>query len=170
MPSSAAKEALAALKLKLARRIRFVYEHAALDCGRCQNAVCCTDAHFVNVHITRLEAELIQERLEQLGPEVRAAALARAAAVVEQYQLSDAGDTYLQTYSCPLYQKGAGCLVHGGGGKPAPCVHHACYERREDVPPASLLADAEAEIEGLNREAYAEEPRWRPLPLWLTKG
>ncbi|MBA2734562.1 MAG: hypothetical protein H0U54_17005, partial [Acidobacteria bacterium] len=46
--------------------IKLNYEHAAEDCGTCPTrGVCCTDAHFVNVHITRLEAVAIRETLRR---------------------------------------------------------------------------------------------------------
>ena len=169
-------------KLRLQRRVAFTYEHAARDCRSCPApAPCCTDVHFVNVHITWLEARAIEEKLAELPEETRQAVRLRARAAVETYQLSDEGDTYARSYSCPLYVAGTGCLVHQGGAKPAPCIHHACYDDPRDGPPDSLQLALEAEIEALNREATLElnppaaalnaehEPcRWRPLPLWLA--
>src|SRR5437868_2724647 len=44
--------------------IKLVYEPAARSCRTCPTpGVCCTDAHFVNVHITRLEAVAIRDTL-----------------------------------------------------------------------------------------------------------
>ena len=44
--------------------IKLVYEPAARSCRACLTpGVCCTDAHFVNVHITRLEAVAIRDTL-----------------------------------------------------------------------------------------------------------
>ncbi len=44
--------------------VKLNFEHAARDCRACPTpGVCCTDAHFVNVHITRLEAVAIRETL-----------------------------------------------------------------------------------------------------------
>ncbi|MBA2734572.1 MAG: hypothetical protein H0U54_17055, partial [Acidobacteria bacterium] len=46
--------------------IKLNYEQAAENCGTCPTrGVCCTDAHFVNVHITRLEAVAIRETLRR---------------------------------------------------------------------------------------------------------
>ena len=52
--------------------IRDNFEFAAEDCGTCPTfGACCTDRHFVNVHITRLEAVAIKQdhvnALERLG-------------------------------------------------------------------------------------------------------
>jgi len=46
--------------------IKLNYESAAEDCKTCDTAgQCCTDEHFVNVHITRLEAVAIRETIER---------------------------------------------------------------------------------------------------------
>ena len=46
--------------------IKLNYERAALPCKTCATpGACCTDAHFVNVHITRLEAVAIRETLSR---------------------------------------------------------------------------------------------------------
>lgn len=140
------------------------FEFKAKDCGVCAtNGDCCTDAHFVNVHITRLEAEAILSVLEnkrKLGE-----TLERNVKTIESYALKTDGDTYKQTYSCPLFEKEIGCLVHGEA-KPAPCISHACYENSEDLPPQFLQDRVEQKIEMLNREIY-NEAKWLPLPLWL---
>ena len=45
------------LKNDLRANIKQNYEHRAKDCGTCETkGACCLDAHFVNVHITKLEA------------------------------------------------------------------------------------------------------------------
>ena len=45
--------------------IRENFEFKAKDCGACETkGACCLDAHFVNVHITRLEAEAVLQALE----------------------------------------------------------------------------------------------------------
>jgi hypothetical protein len=153
------------------RRVGFAYEHAARDCAVCPTAgVCCLDAHFVNVHITRLEAAAVREKLDELDEAARRAVYERARAAVARYKLNDEGDTYAQTYSCPLFAAGIGCLVHEGGAKPAPCIQHACYEREEDLPPLSLQARVEEKVEQLNEAAYGADWRWRPLPLWLAEN
>ncbi|HEY0376274.1 MAG TPA: hypothetical protein VGC87_04890 [Pyrinomonadaceae bacterium] len=151
--------------------IKLNYEHAAEDCRTCPTrGVCCTDAHFVNVHVTRLEAVAIRETLRRtprLTDEARRAVYARARLAVEHYQLRASGDTFSQTYSCPLYEPKVGCLVHARA-KPAPCIQHACYENWEDLPPASLQARTEHRVEQLNGEVYGAAWAWLPLPLWLS--
>lgn len=147
--------------------IRDNFEFAAQDCGTCQTfGACCTDAHFVNVHITRLEASAIRETLERLPENERQKVYERAAETVEKYNLTTEGDTFAQTYSCPLFEPKVGCLVHAEA-KPAPCIQHACYERQEDLPPNCLQENAERKIEKLNQEVYGDDWRWLPLPLWL---
>src|ERR671912_497744 len=133
-------EAVARLKRGKAAfqtHIKLTFEHRALDCRACPTpGVCCTDAHFVNVHITRLEAVAIS-------------------------------DTLALTFSCPLFQKGVGCLVHQRA-KPAPCVQHACYEDWADVPPLDTQWREERRIERLNDETYGAAWEWLPIPVWLT--
>jgi hypothetical protein len=150
--------------------IKLNYEHRAEDCETCPTrGVCCTDAHFVNVHITRLEAVAIRDtlaRTPRLTDAGRRAVYARAREAVERYDLRASGDTFAQTYSCPLYDPQAGCLVHRRA-KPAPCIQHACYENWEDLPPASLEARTEHRVEQLNREVYGAAWAWLPTPLWL---
>ncbi len=167
-------EALARLRREKAAyqsHVKTTYEHAARPCRQCPTpGVCCTDAHFVNVHITRLEAVAIRDtlgRTPRLTDEGRRAVYARAREAVARYRLSASGDTFAQTFSCPLFVKGAGCLVHSRA-KPAPCVHHACYDDWEDVPPQDLQWREERRIEQLNTEAYGAAWAWLPLPLWLS--
>ena len=153
--------------------IKLNYEAAARDCRVCPTpGVCCTDAHFVNVHITRLEALAIREtlaRTPRLNEEDRRAVYARARRAVERYQLNApiSGDSYAQTYSCPLFAPGAGCLVHARA-KPAPCIQHACYDNWEEMPPVALQWRAEHRIEQLNERAFGAAWAWLPTPLWLT--
>lgn len=151
--------------------IKLNYEHAAEDCRVCPTrGVCCVDAHFVNVHITRLEAVAIRETLERtprLSDAGRRAIYKRAREAVEQFNLRATGDTFKQTYSCPLYEPMVGCLVHRRA-KPAPCIQHACYENWEDLPPASLQARTEHRVEQLNVEVYGTAWAWLPTPVWLT--
>ncbi|MGB8507307.1 MAG: hypothetical protein WCD76_02790, partial [Pyrinomonadaceae bacterium] len=46
--------------------VKLNFEPAARDCQVCPTqGICCTDAHFVNVHITRLEAVAIRETLRR---------------------------------------------------------------------------------------------------------
>jgi len=142
------------------------YEHRAKDCGTCETmGACCLDAHFVNVHITRLEAVLIRAELEKLPPEKQKEIAGRIAETIEKYNLSSEGDTFTKTFACPLFEKGTGCLVHSV--KPIPCIQHACYERKEDLPPDELQSQAEEKIERLNQQTYKKFPQWLPLPIWL---
>jgi hypothetical protein len=166
-------EALAQLqRVKAAYQsfIKLNYEQAALDCRVCPTAgVCCTDAHFVNVHITRLEAVAIREtlaRTPRLTDEGRRAVYARSREAVKLYKLRATGDTFAQTYSCPLFEPGVGCQVHRRA-KPAPCIQHACYENWEDLPPTSLQARTEHRVEQLNTEVYGAAWAWLPTPVWL---
>lgn len=171
--SLAEREALAHLqraKAAYQTHIKLNYEHAAEDCQTCPTrGTCCTDAHFVNVHITRLEAVAIRETLERtprLTGEAKRAVYERARETVIRYRLHVGGDTFAQTYACPLYEPASGCLVHRRA-KPAPCIQHACYENWEDLPPDSLQTRAEHRIEQLNTAVYGAAWAWLPTPLWL---
>jgi hypothetical protein len=173
-PPSLEPEALARLqrvKASYQSLIKLNYEHAAEDCATCPTrGVCCTDAHFVNVHITRLEAVAIREtlvRTTRLTEGERRAVYKRAREAVLRYHLRAAGDTFRQTYACPLYEPRVGCLVHARA-KPAPCIQHACYENWEDLPPLQLQTRVEHRVEQLNREIYGAAWAWLPTPLWLT--
>lgn len=151
--------------------IKLNYERAARPCAECPTpGVCCTDAHFVNVHITRLEAVAIRETLRRtprLDAAARSGVYERARATVARYGLTVTGDTFARTYSCPLFAPGAGCLVHARA-KPAPCVQHACYDNWRDVPPAELQWRTEARVEKLNDQVYGAAWAWLPTPVWLT--
>lgn len=167
MPDKAALKTLKNIKDSYQAFIRENFEFKAKDCGVCETkGACCRDEHFVNVHITRLEAEAILQTL--IKKEKLAVALERNKKTIARYDLKDTGDTYRQTFSCPLFEKESGCLAHGEA-KPAPCIQHACYENREDLPPQFLQDRLELKIGVLNKEAYGEEPKWLPLPLWLEK-
>ena len=156
--------------------IKFGYEHAAESCATCLTpGACCTDAHFVNVHITRLEAVAIRAtllRTPRLSEQQIRAVYQRAAATVEKYNLrvlptDDArGASFAQTYACPLFEKGVGCLVHRRA-KPAPCIQHACYENWEDLPPQTVQTRAEHRVEQLNTDVYGTHWAWLPTPLWM---
>ena len=155
----AALARLRRLKAAFQSHVKLNYEHAARDCRACPTpGACCTDAHFVNVHVTRLEAVAVRETLERtprLDERGRRAVYGRAREAVARYNLSAAGDTFARTYSCPLFEPGAGCLVHRRA-KPAPCIQHACYDRWEDVPPTTLELQTERRVETLNREVYVD--------------
>jgi Fe-S-cluster containining protein len=155
------------LKNDFRARIKQNYELRAKDCATCETkGACCLDAHFVNVHITRLEAALIGEELQKLAPEKQQEIQIRIAGAIEKYDLSDKGDTFRKTFACPLFEKNIGCLIHSV--KPAACIAHACYERREDLPPDELQAETEEKIERLDEQTYKKFPRWLPLPVYLS--
>jgi Fe-S-cluster containining protein len=142
------------------------YEHRAKDCGACETqGACCTDAHFVNVHVSHIEAVLIAEELEKLSPGKPEEIYRRIRETIERYDLTSEGDTFAKTFACPLFEKGAGCMVHAV--KPLPCIAHACYERREDLPPDELQTEAEAKIARLDEQTYKTRARWLPLPVFL---
>jgi hypothetical protein len=151
--------------------IKLNYEQRAEDCSTCPTrGVCCTDEHFVNVNITRLEAVAIREtlaRTPRLDEKGRRAIYERARKAVARYGLNATGDTFAQTFSCPLYEPSAGCLVHRRA-KPAPCIQHACYDSWEDLPPTSLQSRTEHRVEQLNEEVYGAAWAWLPIPLWLV--
>ena len=145
------------------------YEHRAKSCLTCEvRGSCCLDAHFVNVHISRLEAVSIRQILNKLPEPKRRAADRLIVEAIEKYGLNTNADTYLQTYACPLFEKGIGCLVHDEG-KPVPCVTHACYETAADLPPGELQAEQENLIDALNRRTYARPAAWLPLPMALRQ-
>ncbi|HEV2912810.1 MAG TPA: hypothetical protein VGX92_05785 [Pyrinomonadaceae bacterium] len=167
------REALARLqraKASYQTHIKLNYERAARSCRTCPvRGVCCTDAHFVNVHITRLEAVAVRETLERtprLTFEARRAVYSRARETVMRYGLRVAGDTFAQTFACPLYEPKVGCLVHARA-KPAPCIQHACYDSWQDLPPASLEARSEHRVEQLNTAVYGAAWAWLSVPVWL---
>jgi len=156
-------------KLKTAYQnfIRTNYEHRAADCEICPTkGACCLDAHFVNIHITRLEAAAIRKTLGELNEKKQAEIYQRARETVEKYDLKTSGDTFRKTFACPLFEKGVGCLVHLQG-KPAPCISHACYESEADLPPDNLQTEIENQIERLNKRTYGDALTWLPLPVWL---
>jgi hypothetical protein len=157
-------------KLKTAYQslIKTNYEHKAQDCQTCPTkGACCLDAHFVNVHITKLEAVAIRKTLENFSQERQREIYARAAETVEKYDLKTSGDTFLKTFACPLFEKGVGCLVHFEG-KPAPCISHGCYGNKADLPPDKLQFEIENKIERLNKRTYGNAFSWLPLPVWLS--
>jgi hypothetical protein len=149
-------------------RNRFRHEAAAFEtkaknCSVCETpGACCLDAHFVNVRITRLESRAVREALSKLPSETRDAVYARVDSAVKMYDLRGSGESY----ACPLYEKGTGCLVHETA-KPLPCIAHACYENKRDLPPDDLLDQAEREVGDLNVRVYGKAAILKPLPVWL---
>jgi hypothetical protein len=161
-------DALRAIKDAYRDEIAAGYEHRAKSCLTCETrGACCLDAHFVNVHITRLEAVSIRETLDNLPSAEKERVYGRVAETIARYDLKAEGNTFAQTFACPLFEKGTGCLVHKTG-KPLPCIQHACYENREDLPPDQLLAGREETVERLNTRVYGSTS-WLPLPLWLGR-
>lgn len=161
-------EKLHRLKTGFAERVTNEFEHKAKSCLTCQTqGACCLDAHFVNVHITRLEATAIRRVLGRFSDEKRAEIFGRIDVTIEEYGLTADGDTFAKTYACPLFEKGTGCLIHQEG-KPLPCIQHACYENRNDLPPDELLAEQEGRVEKLNRLTYGKPAQWLPLPIAIT--
>ena len=171
LPEDEALTQLQRVKNSFQRFIKINYEQAAQDCKSCPApGVCCTDAHFVNVHITRLEAVAIKRTLERtprLDSEQRTAVFGRARDAVVRYGLRASGEGFKQTYSCPLFEKGTGCLVHQRA-KPSACIQHACYDDWQDLPPQSLQTRTEHRVEQLNESVYGDNWTWLPIPIWLS--
>lgn len=165
-----ALEKLHGLKICFAERVTKEFAHKAKNCLTCETqGACCLDAHFVNVHITRLEATAIRRVLGRFSAEKQAEIFGRIDETIEKYDLTAVGDTFAKTYACPLFEKGKGCLVHREG-KPLPCIQHACYENKNDLPPDELLAEQEGRVTNLNRRTYGAEAVWSPLPLAIKKN
>ena len=142
------------------------YEHRAKDCTTCETkGACCLDAHFVNVRISRLDAEAICAVIDDLPLDRRNSLHARVDETVERFGLNDGG---YATYSCPLFEQSEGCLVHQDA-KPFACIDHACYERMEDVPPDGLLAAQEILVDKLNRQTYGSGQAWLPIPVAIQR-
>lgn len=163
-----ALDELEKLKSDYQRFIKINYELRAQNCETCPTqGACCLDAHFVNVHITRLEARAIQKTLGKLTQEKQKEIYWRARETVEKYGLKTSGDTFAQTYACPLFETGTGCLAHSES-KPAACISHACYENAADLPPENFREEIEDQIEKLNKRVYGNRLIWLPIPVWLS--
>lgn len=157
------------IKREFAALISENYEHRAKSCLTCDTpGACCTDAHFVNVRISRLEAVAIRNVIERSPEERRAEIYGRIDAAIEESGLSADVDAAEQKFACPLFEKGTGCLVHSEG-KPLPCIQHACYDREEDLPPDDLLSEKETQIDRLNRRVYGGPQGLMPLPIAVKK-
>lgn len=162
-------ERLSEIRSEFAVEIRRSYEHKANPCSSCDTpGICCRDEHFVNVRITRLETAAIARRLDELGEKKRDEVYTRVEEAIEKYGLGDATDPTLKTYACPLFEKGSGCLVHDSA-KPLPCIAHACYENKADLPPGELLEEREHIIAGLNRRVYGRESLPLPIPIAIAQ-
>ena len=159
---------LAEIRREFAEEVRRSYEHRAKPCSACENpGACCLDEHFVNVRVTRLEESAISNSIDGLPAELREKVLSRAREGVERYGLEKSGED-LGTYACPLFEKGIGCLVHNSA-KPLPCIAHACYERKEDLPPDELLTEREMRIAELNRRVYGKAELSLPIPVAMVQ-
>lgn len=168
LSESEALERLEKIKKSYRNEIQTRYEPKAKNCLTCEvQGSCCTDAHFVNVNITKLEAVAIIKNLQKIDGQKQTDIFRRIEKTVEKYDLKDTGDIFSQTFSCPLFEKGTGCLAHSV--KPVSCIQHACYERREDLPPDELQTQAELKIERLNSQTYRRHFTQLPLPVWLNK-
>ncbi len=169
LPETKALDELGKLKRDYRDFIKTNYEHRAQNCAICPvQGACCLDAHFVNVHITRLEAAAIRKTLGKLSAEKQKEIYRRAQEAVEKYDLKTTGDTFARTFACPLFETGVGCLVHSES-KPAACISHACYENKADLPPEFFQAEIENKIERLNKRVYRRNAlTWLPLPVWLS--
>lgn len=168
-------EALTRLRLVKQRFADYInrnYAFRAFDCSKCPTP-CCAEAQFVNVNITRLEAIAVWRTLQnspRISPEKFAEVFERARTAVDKYRLSNQGDTFKQTYSCPLFERGAGCLVHWKA-KPAPCIQHGCYENWQDLPDTAEFARVERRVEQLNQRVYGDNRDWgyQTIPVWLKR-
>jgi len=161
-----ALEKLHRLKNDFAGRITLDFEQNAKSCVTCETpGACCLDVHFVNVRISRLEAKAIHGVLDELSEARREQVYQRVDRAIEKYSLSDDAEN---TYSCPLFEKGVGCLVHSDA-KPLPCIQHACYENEKDLPPDELLAEQEGRVDELNRRVYGKAANMVPLPLAVRR-
>jgi len=143
------------------------YERVAKRCSLCETpGACCLDEHFVNVRISRLEAVAIARVIERLPSIQRAGVEERITNAAAELL---ARDGHVETYACPLYEKGTGCLVHRDA-KPVPCMVHACYERQQDLPPDELQDGAELAIDRLNERVYSRAKELEPLPIAVAKA
>jgi hypothetical protein len=134
----------------------------AMDCETCDvQGICCTDEHFVNVRITRLEAAAIRRVIHKLDAELREVVRERIELAAKK---KSAGKEF---FACPLYEKGIGCLVHKDA-KPMPCIFHACYERKDQIPPDEMLDAAEAAAAFLNARTYGAVRMPLPIPVALA--
>ncbi|MEJ7847373.1 MAG: hypothetical protein WKF92_04700 [Pyrinomonadaceae bacterium] len=164
-----ALEKLQKINLDYRETVNRKYEHKAKSCLTCDTkGACCLDAHFVNVHITRLESAAIRNTLTMLPEVKREEVYARIENSIKEYNLTDSGDTFAKTYACPLFEAESGCIVHFEG-KPLPCISHACYENKADLPPDHLQTEQEIAVNDLNRKTYGADARLLPLPVALLR-
>ncbi|MEQ1923979.1 MAG: hypothetical protein ABL952_15845 [Pyrinomonadaceae bacterium] len=145
------------------------YEHRAKPCAVCETpGACCLDEHFVNVHVSRLEAVAMRSAIADLPIQTQKAIRERTTKTIEKYKLDEAIDTRTATYACPLFEKGTGCLVHDTA-KPLPCIMHACYSSEADLPPDELLDEAELAVNKLNARTFGHTTEHLPIPMAIAK-
>jgi hypothetical protein len=167
LSESRALESLKKIREEFRLDISESYEIRAKSCASCSTrGACCVDAHFVNVRISRLEAVAIRRVIEKLLPGPRKSLDDRIEDAIERFGLEDSEDS---TYACPLFDRDIGCIVHDAA-KPLPCISHACYENKEDLPPDELLESAELVVERLNRKVYGRSLPLLPLPVAIRNG
>lgn len=163
-----ALEQLDKIKTIYRNEIQSLYETKAKNCLTCETkGACCVDEHFVNVQISRLEAVSILNHIKNSDADKQTEISHRTKKIVEKYDLKNAENAFAKTFACPLFEKERGCLIHPV--KPVPCIQHACYERREDLPPDELQFKTEEKISALNEKTYRRKSIWLPLPVWLDK-
>lgn len=157
LSESIAIERLSKIRNEFRSEIATRFEHRAKECSSCDTpGACCLDEHFVNVRVSRLEAAAIKIAVGQLGEDVRSRVFARLEPIEPDAEF----------YACPLYQAGVGCHIHNTA-KPLPCIAHACYELKEDLPPEELLSARENEIDELNRRVYGRGAPLMPIHATL---
>jgi hypothetical protein len=163
---AAALEKLGRFKEEFRAVISSGYEHNAKPCSECDTpGACCLDAHFVNVRISRLEAVAIVGALGRLPSGLRARIFVKTDEAIRNFRLEEGSDDgAARTYACPLFDAAVGCTVHDSA-KPLPCIHHACYENENEMPPDELLDAAEAAVEQLNKKVYGSSATFLPLPV-----
>lgn len=159
---------LASIRARFSAKIRD-YEKKARKCSECLNpGACCLDQHFVNVRISRLEAETIARTVAELDPALRFRVEARTRDVAEMLRVAGGGTESERTFACPLFEPVRGCLAHENA-KPLACIAHACYERPEDLPPDELLSEAEEEVARLNERVYGNKALIKPIPTAVAE-
>jgi hypothetical protein len=162
---TAAIELLNRLREEFRLEIAENYEFRAASCRDCvTQGICCTDRHFVNVEISKLEAVAIRRAISCFPYELRQRIISRARRQSELCRIEKR-----ETYACPLFEPGIGCTVHDVA-KPFPCIFHSCYEKAEHLPPAGLLYDAEKKIAKLNERVYLCHPTYSNIPFAISGG
>jgi hypothetical protein len=104
--------------------------------------------------------------LQKLPIEKQKEIYCRIEQTIENYDLKSSGDTFAQTFACPLFEKEIGCLVHASGKTRR--VHSACVLRKQTGFAARrVTVGSRNEIERLNEQTYKTSARWLSLPVFL---